>query len=60
LRNDWPNEKQVASVELLRWKLHLEFFALRSHDGEKTACSHRGSHEVEQRCFTAVTSKKSA
>ena len=30
LRSDRANEKQVASVELLRCKLHLEFFALRS------------------------------
>jgi hypothetical protein len=29
LRSDWANEKQVASVELLRCKLHLEFFDLR-------------------------------
>ena len=26
-RSDWPNEKQVVSVELLRYKLHREFFA---------------------------------
>jgi hypothetical protein len=30
LLGDWANEKQVVSVELLRYKLHREFFALRS------------------------------
>jgi hypothetical protein len=30
LRSDWPNEKQVASVDLLRDKLYREFFDLRS------------------------------
>ena len=30
LRSDWANEKEVASVELLRCKLHLEFLDLRA------------------------------
>jgi hypothetical protein len=30
LKSDWANEKQLVSVELLRYKLHREFLALRS------------------------------
>jgi putative FmdB family regulatory protein len=43
-------------------KPFLKILTVAEHDAEKTACSHCGSREVEQRwsAFSAVTSKKSA
>ena len=43
-------------------KPFLKILTIAEHEAEKAACSHCGSHEVEQRwsAFSAVTSKKSA
>ena len=43
-------------------KTFLKTLTLAEHDGEKPACPHCGSHDIEQcwSAFSAVTSKKSA